>query len=162
MTLVSRKARLIVTQPLEGAPVKYPEANANDGEPVTSNTNLPPARTPPNPIVDYKSAMIRLAGDQQLFMEFVAIAQEDGPELIRKIQLAIQNADCDQLQHYGHALKGLVSNFGASECVAHALAIEQAGRARNLDDVSESFEKLVVSHQELQGALDSFAENEAE
>ncbi len=101
------------------------------------------------PAVDFQGAMVRLGGDRQLFLDFVQILGEDGPVLIKKIETAIDSSDCQQLEHSAHALKGLVSNFGARDCVADALLLEQAGRSEDLSNVDAPFQRLIENHQHL-------------
>jgi HPt (histidine-containing phosphotransfer) domain-containing protein len=110
------------------------------------------------PAVDFDGAMLRLGGDRQLFLDFVHILGEDGPVLIQKIETAIESSDCQQLEHSAHALKGLVSNFGARDCVADALLLEQAGRAGELSDVEAPFKRLIENHQHLLCELETLVD----
>ncbi len=153
-----RQTQMIDPKPTESAPVTHFKTNSGVNNKVTSNSETSRTNADASSIVDYENAMNRLGGDRKLFLEFVAFLCEDGPELMKKIQLAIENSDCDQLEQYSHALKGLVSNFGASECVRNALAIEKAGRTQDLDGIDKSYERLVISHQTLQHELKSFSQ----
>ena len=74
-----------------------------------------------NQLVDEDGTLKRLDGDRQLFSEFISIFLEDSDVLMGEIGDGLQNDDALKVCKSGHALKGLISNFGAKECVDIAL-----------------------------------------
>lgn len=94
-------------------------------------------------LVDEAGALRRLGGDRQLLDEFITIFNEDSPVLLEGIRAGLESRDSMQVRRNAHALKGLVSNFGAEECVKLARRIELAGRADSVDDCCDDFDKLV-------------------
>ena len=82
-----------------------------------------------------------------LFNEFVKIFFEDSPSLLERVFSAVDAKDHVELNKSAHALKGLISNFGAKPCCDLALEFEQAGK-------NESSEKMAAQKQDLQRLYD--------
>jgi len=106
----------------------------------------------PNQLVDLDSVLERLDGDVDLFQDFIEIFMEDAPALVEEIGTAVKEVDAT-------ALKGLLLNFGAKECVDLALALEKAGRANEMGNVKEDHEKLLVSYDALRDELRTLRSN---
>ena len=100
-------------------------------------------------LVEHSAALKRLGGDEQLFSEFITIFMEDSPALLEQIRGGLDSKDESTVERNAHALKGLVSNFGAKECVEVALKLELAGRAGSVDNCDEDFQKLESLHGQL-------------
>ena len=106
-------------------------------------------------LVEYEESLQRLGGDKALFVEFIEIFMADSPKLINDINEAAKQSDCSRLEKSAHALKGLMSNFGAQTCCASALAIEIDGRKERLDDLQTDVAKLSKLYDQLCGELNS-------
>ena len=110
-----------------------------------------------NLLVDEEAALKRLGGDRQLFQEFISIFMEDSEVLVGEIGDSLRTADSNQVSKSGHALKGLVSNFGAKELVDVAFKLEQAGRTGDVSTCDNDFEKLKQLHVQLRNELQSLS-----
>ena len=106
-----------------------------------------------NPLVDEEGALKRLGGDRQLFSEFISIFMEDSEILMNQIGEGLKDTDAEKVCQSGHAFKGLVSNFGAKECVDVALRLELAGRAGDVSSCEEDFETLKQLHVQMKDEL---------
>ena len=123
---------------------------------VGTLTNSTPAS---DLLVDLDSVLERLDGDAELFQDFIEIFMEDAPALMKEIETALNDADAPALQKSSHALKGLLLNFGAKECVDSALALEKASRDDEIANAKEDYEKLLVSFEALQNELKTLRSN---
>lgn len=106
--------------------------------------------------LDHDAAMQRLGGDKELFQEFISIFQEDIPGLFRQLEEAVGKGQPEQIQKTAHALKGLVSNFGAKECVDAALKLERAGKLNQLADTDADLIMLKAYLDQLTQELQAF------
>ncbi|MDA8563685.1 Hpt domain-containing protein [Mariniblastus sp.] len=104
---------------------------------------------PADHLVDLDGALRRLGGDRQLFNEFITIFLEDSPTLLEEIRSGLGSNDSAIVEKSAHSLKGLMSNFGAKQCVELALKIELAGRAGSVDDCGSAFTGLEAAHRQL-------------
>jgi len=107
-------------------------------------------------LVDKTGALQRLGGDRQLFSEFITIFLEDSPELIANIRKGLETNDATTVEKNAHSLKGLISNFGAKECVELALKLELAGRAGSVEDCDDDLDTLEQLHYRLTKELQAF------
>ena len=107
----------------------------------------PPSSNNTDTLVAYEESLNRLGGDMSLFNEFVKIFFEDSPLLLERVFNAVDAKDHVEVNKAAHALKGLISNFGAKPCCDLALEFEQAGK-------NESSEKMVGQKQNLQKLYD--------
>ena len=126
---------------------------------VNNVGTLTDTRPTSNQLVDLDSLLRRLDGDVELFHDFVQIFMEDAPPLIKEIDTALNDADALALQQSSHALKGLLLNFGAKQCVEAALALEKAGRDNEIGNAEEEYEKLLVSFEALRDELETLQPN---
>ena len=103
-------------------------------------------------LVAYKESLERLGGDVELFKEFIEIFREDSPQLLGSLFVAVDATDHDSVAQSAHALKGLISNFGAKPCCELALEFELAGKNK----VSET---MVNQKQRMQQLYDQLCED---
>jgi PAS domain S-box-containing protein len=108
-------------------------------------------------LVEYESSLKRLGGDRELFAEFVEIFMSDSPKMLDDICSAVDSDDSQSLEKTAHALKGLMSNFGAKSCCDSALALELAGREQNVESVKDELPKLRDLYEQLCAELSSFS-----
>ena len=98
-------------------------------------------------LVAYEESLERLGGDVDLFKEFVQIFFEDSPSLLENLLRSVDSKDHGEVAKSAHALKGLISNFGAKPCCDLALEFELAGK-------SESAETMVGQKENMQELYD--------
>lgn len=100
--------------------------------------------TPPiqGPILDRTTAMARVGGDADLLRELAVLFIEEYPVRMDELRSALERGDADAVERTAHSLKGAVANFGAQAAVEAALRIEQCGKSRQLEPVSDVFRAL--------------------
>lgn len=109
-------------------------------------------------MVDLAGALKRLGGDRELFRQFVVIFDEDAPVLMQQIDEAIKAGDSASLLRHSHALKGLMSNFGAEPCIEEVSRLEQAARDGDVSTVSSNCELLKKLCDQLTSELKNIAD----
>jgi PAS domain S-box-containing protein len=107
-------------------------------------------------LVEYDNSLQRLGGDKELFLEFIEIFMNDSPKILDELSTAVESGDSAAVEKTAHALKGLMSNFGAKLCCESALNFEIAGRQQNLDSVKDQLPKLNDLYEKLCAELSSF------
>jgi len=109
--------------------------NGNDAPPAT----IPAADPDPSKdwqaieAVDFKSALERLGGDEELLKEAAIMFLAECPSLLSNIKSAFIDRDANSLELASHALKGSISNFGAARACDLAFKLETMGRDSKLD-----------------------------
>jgi HPt (histidine-containing phosphotransfer) domain-containing protein len=91
---------------------------------------------------DRAAVLANLDGDIELLREIAGIYLESYGNEIARISAAIAAADASAVYTLTHTLKGSAGNFGATELIAAARAIEQQSRQGRLDAVAADFEQL--------------------
>jgi len=79
-------------------------------------------------IMDLKTALSRLGGDELLLADLARLFCEEGPRLLLVIQEAIAQKDSKTLERAAHTLKGCAANFAARYVPETALRLEELGR----------------------------------
>ena len=105
------------------------------------------------PLVDEQGTLRRLGGDRELFQEFISIYMQDSQIMLLEIREGLQANDASEVGKSAHALKGLISNFGAKEFVDVVLEIERAGRAGDVSECGDDFRRLEQLQQQLSDEL---------
>ena len=100
-------------------------------------------------LVAYEESLERLGGDKELFKEFIQIFHEDSPQLLEKVFAAVDDNDHDAVARSAHALKGLISNFGAKPCCELALEFELAGKNKSTESMVGNKAKLQELYDQL-------------
>lgn len=108
-------------------------------------------------LVEYEESLRRLGDDKELFMEFIDIFMTDSPELVAGVFSAVDSSDALALEKSAHALKGLISNFGAKPCYDVVLELEVAGREQRLSDVNDQLPKFRDLYEKLCAELRSIS-----
>lgn len=83
-------------------------------------------------LIDFDGTMTRLAGDMELFHDFIDYFDEDSRPLLDALRDAIAAQDASAIQRAAHSLKGLAANFGASACESAAHEMEALGRSKDV------------------------------
>jgi HPt (histidine-containing phosphotransfer) domain-containing protein len=109
-------------------------------------------------ILNRALALSRVGGDEDLLREIAGLFLDDYPNLVAKIQEALQSNDARGLERASHSLKGSVANFGAEPAYQAALELERIGRSNDLANARAAYEKLDASLQSLHPELTALAQ----
>ncbi|MFK7769066.1 MAG: response regulator [Mariniblastus sp.] len=93
-------------------------------------------------LVEYENSLGRLGGDKELLAEFVEIFMSDSPKILNDLRSAVAASDYPTVMKSAHALRGLMSNFGAQPCCDLAFRFEIAGREKNIESVKAELSVL--------------------
>lgn len=105
------------------------------------------------PHLDLSSALSRLGGDDELLREIALLFLDEYPKLLCEIQAAGTSRNAEALLRAAHSLKGSVTNFGADAAYRAALALETAGRTKDLLQVDEQIHELVQAMSDIHPEL---------
>jgi HPt (histidine-containing phosphotransfer) domain-containing protein len=114
------------------------------------------SNTESNRLLEYDQVMRRLASDVELFGEFVKIFREDAPQLTRRMETAIQESNAADLHSAAHALRGLISNFGATDVISLAKDLELAQVDASKQEAQEKMSELLSLIDQLNDELDQY------
>jgi HPt (histidine-containing phosphotransfer) domain-containing protein len=78
------------------------------------------------------TALSRIGGDEQLLHDLATFYVEDAPQLLDKLNTALQLGDAEGVLHAAHTLKSLSANLDAHQAVAVAEIVEHGGRTGEL------------------------------
>ncbi|HET6880121.1 MAG TPA: response regulator [Pirellulales bacterium] len=92
--------------------------------------------------VDYRGALRRLDGNEQLFRDLCRFFLEDVPGVLAKLRTALGREDAEGVERAAHSVKGLVANFGAKEAADLAAELQKLGQWRNLTGASSIYQRL--------------------
>ncbi len=106
---------------------------------------------------DRQVALGRLGGDEELLREIAALFLDDYAVSIKALRDSVRRRDAQAVERLSHSLKGSVANFGASEAVSAAFALESAGRRGDLETASEQLAALEAALQRLRPELENLA-----
>lgn len=102
---------------------------------------------------DKQELLEDLDGDREFLEESVKILDTDAPQLLEKIQQAIESGDVEAVAVSAHTFKSMVGNFCAGPAQAAALDVETHGRAAGLEACRKGVVLLEQESQRLQQAL---------
>lgn len=80
----------------------------------------------PRPVVDREALLQRMDGDEELVLQLWRLFLQNTPALLRQLEQALQQEDCELLRTRAHALKGEAGNVGAVLCKDAARSLEEA------------------------------------
>jgi two-component system, sensor histidine kinase and response regulator len=107
-------------------------------------------------VCDVDAALERLGGDRKLLVELVHIYIEDAPMLLVRISKGVREANCSDVLHAAHLLRGLAANFGAYAVTEPAARLEEFALDGMLDDARPTLEQLRTEAIRLERALQSY------
>jgi two-component system, sensor histidine kinase and response regulator len=81
-------------------------------------------------------------GAPDVLGELIDMFIQNVPPQIERIRVAIQQGDSETLYKTAHALKGNSASIGAVRLADHASELEQNGRMQNLQDATQSVERI--------------------
>jgi PAS domain S-box-containing protein len=105
------------------------------------------------PVVERDRLLERLEGDTDLLEEIVGLYMQTCPDLVRDLREAVTRADAPALCRAAHALKGMVSHFGAPQATAALVALEAMGRDARLAGLEVALERALREIDRLDRAL---------
>ena len=106
-------------------------------------------------VLDLRSALARLGGDEELYADMVQFLWEDSPSLLTQLEAAIASQDASTIQRAAHSLKGLIANCGGVRAAEAAQRLENAGAAGDVVDAAHLLEPLRQEMDQLKRALDA-------
>lgn len=83
------------------------------------------------PIINREAALKRLDGDTELFQKFCQMFLEEIPEIIVKLETALQQDDFQELYKCAHYLKGSAAIIGAEKAATSAVQLEKSAYEKN-------------------------------
>jgi two-component system, sensor histidine kinase and response regulator len=114
--------------------------------------------TPARPALNLSSALDRVGGDEELLRELAVIFADDYPRQLGLIEEAIAKQDLPTAERESHGLKGAVANFGATEAVEAARALEFAAREGRQTELAALLIRLREVLSRVQAELDRLAD----
>jgi len=98
---------------------------------------VPGSQSEGKEILDRRSLLRRLDGDEILMKEILNLFQQNTPTLLSGLRKAVEHQDADGVQRWAHSLKGSAGNVSADLIQAHAEHIEILGKEGRLEDASQ-------------------------
>ena len=126
---------------------------------------VPPTSAPPAAFATAASAAVfdeealveRAVGDRDLAQAIARSFLADVPGRMEALRGHLACGDAKAVQHQAHTIKGAAAAVGG-ECVARlALALEQAGKAGDLEAAGSGLEALVSAFERLKQAMEASA-----
>ena len=105
-------------------------------------------------ILELDAALERMQGDRELLIEASVLLLEDVPTLLAELARAVEGASLTGIRSRAHALKGAVSNVGATGMVSALRRLEQSAEQGDPEDLQEPWEHVREAWSRLQPALD--------
>ena len=91
---------------------------------------------------DREGFLTRLAGDEELAETILQIFLDDMPDKLQSLKKQLEAGNAVTAGEVAHAIKGSCANVGAEALRAQAKAMEQAGKAGDLEGVSSRMNHL--------------------
>jgi PAS domain S-box-containing protein len=135
---------------------KYSSGKRRRPQPSLREKTMKELRGSTSSLFEEVAALDRLQGDQELLLKFIDIFQDNSPVLMMEIESAIKTESAEDLEKKAHALKGLISNFGAKPCVELASSLERKGRNKKLAKSTAEFQELSRLYNRLRSELDDY------
>ena len=108
------------------------------------------------PLFDETELLARVDNDREFLAETVEMLATDGRALMDEVRRATAAGDAQALGRSAHTLKGMISNFCASESQASAFELERLGKSGDLSAAPAVLGKLEAQLESLIAALTEF------
>ncbi|HRA88808.1 MAG TPA: response regulator, partial [Planctomycetaceae bacterium] len=105
------------------------------------------------------AALHAVNGDQQLLREVVAVALEECPALIDRIESAIAERNLSELRRFAHTMKSTLRLFAANRAALLALSLEKAEDEQSSDELTETLNALRDEYRQLLPKLEQIVES---
>ena len=106
------------------------------------------------PAFDGDALLRRLMGDRKLAGRVLQGFLNDVPSQLNNLRQRLEEADAPGVQSQAHTLKGAAATVSAEGLQAIALAMEQAGKAAQLDDCGRLLPRAVAEFERFRSALE--------
>ena len=120
-------------------------------KPVPGNPDE--ASSTAEPIFDHAALSQRLMGDKALIQAIAEAFLGDLPVLFEQLKSAVASDDAHQAAAAAHKIKGASANVGGMALSGSALAIEQAGKAGELEIICQELPRLEQHIKQLEMAM---------
>jgi two-component system sensor histidine kinase/response regulator len=108
---------------------------------------------------DGEALLARLEGNTELCAELIDTFLKESPCTLSEVESAVVRRYAKAVTRSAHALKGAVSNFGASHpAFQTAVMFEQAGKSGDLAEINRLHAQLIVVIRKLQSDMRSYLE----
>ena len=103
-------------------------------KPLPSETASTPVPAPfsGGDALDLEAAMSQMGGDKELFCELCRLFLQESPAMIDAVRSAVAQSDSIGVHRAAHKLKGSLSAIGGRKAARAALALEELGKAANI------------------------------
>jgi CheY-like chemotaxis protein len=128
--------------------------------PATADADHAAVAPEARPPFDLAEALERVDGDMNLMNELGGLFLSECPERMAEIRRAISQRDATKLEHWAHALKGSVGNFGAREAFNAAGRLERDGREQDWGQAEAHWAALEAAIDRLKPALAALGRRE--
>ncbi|TWT65037.1 Hpt domain-containing protein [Allorhodopirellula solitaria] len=122
---------------------------------MKSDTNM--ATLTDQQLERFAAALERVGGDTDMLVVLAAMAAEDAPPLLTKLESEVRDSDLRAAAHTAHALKGLLSAFETGQPIEGLQPLIDAAREGNqsealrlLDSLQPKLESFIHQVKELQ------------
>ena len=110
---------------------------------------------------DPTDTLTRLGDDRALLAQIVVLFKAESARMLTAIRDSVASGDASALARSSHAMNGSVANFGQSESLDSARALERMGREGVLTGAAERFAMLEEQVARLEGDLEAFVATSA-
>ncbi len=100
-------------------------------------------------------------GDAEFCAELLGEFLSQTPELIARLEQAIEAGDAPQVRQVAHTLKGSARSIGADSFAQYAAQLENLGRSGELSEAPQAIQQLRAAWSQLQPYLQSAIEQSA-
>ena len=94
------------------------------------------------PVIALAEALKRAMGDADFLKMMLDELHHEIPEIIARLETAIQEGDLASIGQEAHQLKGAAANLGAKAVAGAALKLEQIGESKNPEGSGQALEEL--------------------
>ena len=95
-----------------------------------------------NSLVDWKTALETVQGDQELLLHLIDAVAEECPQLMEQLEQAIRDLDFSVIQRAAHTIKGSIRIFGATTIETVTEELERKAQIESSDSLTTKFEEL--------------------
>jgi HPt (histidine-containing phosphotransfer) domain-containing protein len=107
-----------------------------------------------SPPIDFSAVLERIGGDVSFLQDLLNLYFQEFGEKRERLQEAVTRGDSTQIQEVGHSLKGASANLSLAPLQKLALAIEMAGREKDLEKARQAIGALATEFQRLKAFLE--------
>ncbi|HVS16832.1 MAG TPA: ATP-binding protein [Thermoanaerobaculia bacterium] len=149
-----------VTKPLRERQLFGAIARAIAATAGRAGAGAPTTSAPPRGLVDWEAALRVVGGHQTILTKVVQAGIEELPELLERLESAIDAGETESVQRLAHTLKGALLPFGVSQQVSEAERLEDAARRGAHSDTAHRFAELEPAVRRLVAELAQVADRE--